>query len=111
MIPGRYELSSRRGLPYRAGVDPGGGGPNEFALSLSHRVADKVVQDVIRAWKSPRPGDVVAEAAQILQSYPLCAVLRDRNCGEWVRQAIRDHAIRYVNSDRSASDGFLELLP
>ena len=111
VIPGRYELPYRRGLLYRGGVDPSGGGPDEFALSIYHREAENVVQDVIRAWKSRRLGDVVAEAAQILKSYKLSAVLGDRYSAEWVRQAFRDHGIRYVISDRSASDSFLELLP
>ena len=105
------ELPYRRELPYCAGVDPSGGGPDELALSICHREADKVVQDVIRAWKSQRPRDVVAEAAQILKSYELPAVLGDRYSGEWVREAFRDHGIRYVVADRSASDTFLELLP
>ena len=47
VIQGRYELPYRRGLPYCAGVDPSGGGRDEFALSICHREADKVVQDVV----------------------------------------------------------------
>ena len=75
MIRGQYELPYRRGLLYRAGVDPSGAGPDEFALSICHREADNVLQDVIGAWKSRRREDVVAEAVQILKSYPLCVVL------------------------------------
>ena len=111
VIQGRYELPYRRGLPYCAGVDPSGGGPDEFALSICHREADKVVQDAVGAWKSRRPADVVAEAAQILKSYRVSAVLGDSYSGEWVRQAFGDHGIRYFVADRSASDTFLELLP
>jgi len=108
---GRYELPYYRRFRYVAGVDPSGGGPDEFALAISHREGEKVVQDVIRGWRSKKPQDVVKECAGIVKSYHCSAVVGDRYSGEWVRDAFRRHGIRYIVSDFTASEAFLELLP
>ena len=50
--PGRFELPYRSDFKYTAGVDPSGGGPDEFALSVCHKEGERIVQDCIRGWRS-----------------------------------------------------------
>ena len=109
--PGRFELPYRSDFRYTAGVDPSGGGPDEFALSVCHKEGERIVQDCIRGWRSQRPADVVAEACRVLESYRIKTVYGDRYSGEWVKQAFRDNGVEYRYADLSASDAFLELLP
>ena len=109
--PGRFELPFRGDFSYVAGVDPSGGGPDEFALSICHLEGQRIVQDCIRGWKSRRPADVVSEATRLLGSYKVKTVYGDRYSGEWVKQAFSDQGVRYRYADLTASDAFLELLP
>jgi hypothetical protein len=111
VVPGRFELPYCGEFQYVAAVDPAGGGPDEFALSVCHLEEDQVVQDCIRGWHSRRPVDVVKETVQLLSSYHIQTVRGDRYSGEWVRQAFGDLGIQYLVTDLTASEAFLELLP
>jgi hypothetical protein len=112
IIPGRFELPFSSGFQYRAGVDPSGGGPDEFTLSIAHAEKDnRIVQDCLRAFRSKRPEDVVEEMAKTLKEYHINKVCGDRYSGEWVRQAFQKQDIGYQVSELTASEAFLELLP
>ena len=108
---GRYELAYSSDHRYYAAVDPSGGGPDEFALSICHKDGERIVQDVIRGWRTKRPADVVKEAAALLKSFRVRRIVGDKYSGEWVRQAFRDEGIEYEVSKLTASQAFLELLP
>jgi len=110
VVHGRHELPYVADFRYVAGVDPAGGGPDEFALSICHKDGP-VIQDVIRGWHSKRPADVVEEAAKLLKTYKISTVVGDRYSGEWVRQAFMTAGIKYVVSSLTSSDSLLELLP
>ena len=90
VVEHRYELPHQSEFVYTAGVDPSGGGPDEFTLSVCHRENNKVVQDLVRGWVSNRPNDIVQEIAKILKTYGISSVKGDKYGGEWVRQASRD---------------------
>jgi len=107
---GRHELPYISEFRYVAGVDPSGGGPDEFALSICHKDGP-VIQDCIRGWNSTKPADAVEEAAVLLRTYNISSVVGDRYSGEWVRQAFMKAGIRYVVSSLTSSDALLELLP
>jgi len=107
---GRHELPYVADFRYVAGVDPSGGGPDEFALSICHKDGP-VIQDVVRGWHSTKPADAVEEAAKLLKTYKISTVVGDRYSGEWVRQAFMKAGIRYVVSSLTSSDALLELLP
>jgi len=107
----RRELEYLSEFRYVAGVDPSGGGADEFALSICHRDGKKVIQDAIRGWRSKRPADVVQEAAKLLKSYKIRTISGDRYSGQWVRQAFLDAGVKYQVSDLTSSDVLLELLP
>jgi hypothetical protein len=117
VMPGRYELPYTKDFRYFAGVDPAGGGDCEFTLSICHCEKtfgirnDIIVQDCLRAYRSKRPEDVVAEMVRTLAAYHVTKVVGDRYSGEWVRQAFHDRGVTYQVSEFSASEAFLELLP
>lgn len=111
VIPDRRELPYRSDLRYFGAVDPSGGGADEFTLAICHRHDGVVVEDLVRGWTSSRPADVVVEAAALLKTYRVSAVVGDHYSGEWVRQAFRQNGITYKVSERSASEAYLELLP
>jgi hypothetical protein len=112
IIPGRFELPYVESFNYCAGVDPSGGGADEFTLAIAHRENNqRIVQDLIRGYKSKKPADVVVEMAGILKAYQISQVTGDRYSGEWVREAFRAQGIEYEVSELTASEAFLELLP
>jgi hypothetical protein len=111
VIPGRRELAPSRSHTYDAGVDPSGGGADEFTVSVCHEHRGKLIQDCLRAYKTNRPADVVKEIASMLKNYGVQSVHGDKYSGEWVRQEFRKYSVDYVVSDITASESFLELLP
>jgi hypothetical protein len=112
LISGRFELPVQPGVHYLAGVDPSGGGLDEFTLSICHGDQDgRIIEDCLRAFKTKRPEDVVGEMAETCKAYHIHRVTGDKYSGEWVRQAFRDRGIEYQVADLTASEVFLELLP
>lgn len=117
---GRHELPPRKGVTYVAGVDPAGGGADEFTLSIVHvegnRQTGRVVQDVLKGkgrvgTQSPDLGDLVREYASIVKRYGLREVHGDRYSGQWVRQAFRDAGITYRETDKDTSQIYLDCEP
>jgi hypothetical protein len=79
-------------------VDPAGGsGSDSMTLAIGHRErSGMVVLDALREVRPPfNPTGVVAEFAQVLQSYRVSRVHGDRFAGEWCRQPFREHGIAY----------------
>jgi hypothetical protein len=112
VVVGRRELPAVEGVRYVAAVDPSGGGSDAFTLSVFHAAGSggerRVVQDVLRGWRSSRSAvsnleAVVAEAAALLKSYGVSTVCGDRYSGQWVRQAFDRHGILY--RDPELADG------
>lgn len=110
VIPDRRELPFVKGR-YIAACDPSGGGKDEFSLSICHKEGNKIVQDVIRGWRSKNPQGTVAEAVDILKRYEIRKVIGDKYSAEWVRGEFRKHGIEYQTAELTASEAFLELLP
>lgn len=112
IIDRRHELPPMTSeYTYSAGVDPSGGGPDEFSLVICHGEDDRIVQDVVRGWKGDRPNDAVKEASDLLKQYRVRQVTGDKYAGEWPKQSFADQGIEYRFSDKTASEAFLELLP
>jgi hypothetical protein len=113
-------VRDRRELPcignhvrYIAGVDPSGGGRDEFSLSICHKDKERkmIVQDVIRGWHSKNPQNVVGEVADILRRYHIRKVVGDKYSAEWVRAEFLKYGVIYETAENTASEAFLELLP
>jgi hypothetical protein len=104
MIQGRHELPPMLSeYCYSAGVDPSGGGPDEFTMAICHREEDHIVQDVVRGWIGDRPNDVVKEASALLKQYRIRQITGDKYAGEWPKQSFADQGIEYRFSDKTAS--------
>jgi len=111
VIPDRHELPPLYKTRYIAACDASGGGADEFTLSICHRGADRIVQDLIRGWRSKNPQGTVAEITQILRRFGIRRITGDRYSAEWVASEFRKHGVEYVVSELTASEAFLELLP
>jgi len=108
----RRELPPAVGVTYRAFVDPSGGRRDAFTCAVGHQLRDRVVVDVVRAWDSPfNPTGVAAECAELLRHYRVTRVVGDRFAGEWPREALRAHHVRYDVSELDRSALYLGLLP
>jgi hypothetical protein len=101
-----------RTFRHGAFCDPSGGQHDSFALGLSHREGDRLVLDVTREWRAPfSPADVVAEAVGLLRAYKISSITGDRYASGWCEGEFRKHGIRYVASERSRSEIYLDSLP
>ncbi len=110
-IPDRFELPPAR-FTYQAFADPSGGAQDAFTLSIAHREKDKIVQDLLRRTRSPfNPQVVVKEYVDLLRQYNVREVTGDRYAGAWVSQSFEDNGIRYIASEKSKSDLYLNFEP
>ena len=110
--PGIRELPPVAGIRYMAFADPSGGGPDAFALSVTHRENGIGVLDVLRETLSPfRPSVVVADYAAILRDYGINTVFGDAYAKEWVIEAFALHGIRYVRYHLTKNEIYLNALP
>jgi len=111
IVRDRRELLPTKDVTYRAFVDPSGGRSDAFTLAIGHRDGDRVVVDVVRAWRPPlNPSGVIQEAAALLKQYQVGRVVGDRYGGEFPREAFRSQGIRYDVADKPKSDLYLGLL-
>lgn len=114
VVPDRHELLYDRHAPraYFAFVDPSGGSQDSMTLAIAHHEGAKIVLDCLREWEAPfQPEQVTAEAAVVLQSYKVRQVYGDRYGGEWPRDRFRAHGIQYVESEKTKSDIYQDMLP
>lgn len=126
-VPGRVEQGYVEGVRYRAFVDPSGGSSDSMTLAIGHtedretghldekgrkKTESYEILDAIRERKAPfSPDAVVEEFTTLLKQYKIAAVTGDRYAGEWAREPFRKKGIKYVLSDRTRSELYLELLP
>lgn len=120
VVADRRELPPVSGTAYSAAVDASGGGADAFTLGIVHAEGDgsdrRVVQDVMRGWRSSRSSRVdlegiVAEIAGIAGSYGIHRLVGDRYSAGWVKQAFERHGIRYDASEFDRSAAYLEAEP
>ena len=91
-----------------------GSGKDAFAEAIAHVEGERVVLDVIRAWRPPfNPSGVIAEAADLLKlkGYGLSNTTGDRYAPGFVAEGFRAHGITYTPSLLDRSQLYLELLP
>ncbi|MBI4584186.1 MAG: hypothetical protein HY717_09220 [Planctomycetes bacterium] len=120
LVPGRFELPPRPGVPYIAAVDPSGGGADAFTLAVVHtELTDGgllVVQDAMKGWSRQGSQNVdlegiVKEIARIVKNYGLSSVIGDRYAGGWVRERFRAEGLHYEESPIDKSAAYLETEP
>ena len=110
---GVRELAPRPGVTYSAFIDAASGsGKDAFTAAVAHQDGERVVLDVVRAWRPPfNPSGVIAEAAALVKSYRLWKATGDCYAPGFVDEGFRSHGIRYEHSERDRSALYLELLP
>ncbi len=107
--PKPLELPHAQGQRYFGFVDPAGGGPDEFTLSIGHRDGDVAVIDLVRGLRGS-PAEIVAEFAEVLRRYGLHRVTGDRYAGRWPGDEFQKHGVIYEQSDLDRTGLYLELL-
>ncbi|MER8709140.1 terminase [Mesorhizobium sp. M1088] len=109
---GLHERPYDRKFRYVAFCDPSGGAHDSMTLGIAHRENDRGVLDCLREVKPPfAPADVVGEFCRVLNVYKVSSVTGDRYAGSWVSDAFRKEGVRYVASERSRSEIYIDSLP
>lgn len=111
VVHGRKELLPRQGTRYFAFADLSGGRADSAALCIGHREAGKIVLDFLREYRAPfSPHAIAGQMSQELQRYGLCIVSGDHFSAEFAVQSFRSHGIRYMPSEKTNSELYLELI-
>jgi hypothetical protein len=111
-IRGRYELPPQAGVKYSAFVDPSGGSADSMTLAIGHEESGIAILDAVREVKPPfSPEAVVLEFSALLKTYNIREVTGDKYAGLWPRERFDVQGIRYVSSEKTTSDLYLEFLP
>jgi hypothetical protein len=114
VVPGRFELPKIEGARYLAWCDPSSGRQDSMTLAIAHldETSRKVILDVVRERRPPfQPEAVIAEFALTLKDYGVSSVRADRYAIGYVKDAFGRQGITVENSDRSASEIYLDFLP
>ena len=87
----------------------GGGGKDNYALSIGHLDADRIVIDVVRS-RAPKfnPEEVTAEYCELLKAYRIGSVIGDKFSGDWASNAFAKYGITYERAAKSKSELYLE---
>jgi len=112
------ELPPNPGHCYRCFVDAASGVPegDSFAITVSHKLGDRVVTDCVRECRPPfSPNEVVSGTLlPLCKTYNINTVVGDAYAGEYPRELIRAAGISYELAQKHKSqlyqDPFLPLL-
>jgi hypothetical protein len=98
---------------YFAHCDPSGGSSDSMSVAVSHLNRDGiVVLDCVREVRPPfSPKAVVAGFAEVLAAYNVRVVTGDRWGGVWPAELFFEHGVTYEVCPRTASEGYLAMLP
>lgn len=100
------------GTQYVAAADPSGGRGDAFAVAVAHAEDDCAVLDAILERRAPfDPASVVAEAADLLRSYGISAIIGDRYSAGWVAEAFAKEGITYQPATNDKSAIYTDALP
>lgn len=101
-----------RQYTYVAFCDPSGGQHDSMTLGIAHREGGRSVLDCLREVRPPfSPEDVVAEFTRVIATYKVQSVTGDRYAGSWVSDAFRRLGVRYIASERTRSEIYIDALP
>ena len=108
------ELPPQPNLYYRGFVDVSAGAVagDAYAIAIGHRAEGRYVIDCIRGRQGPfDPVELTKEYAALCKQYKVTSVTGDKYALEWVTSAWRTAGIRYIRSELTASELYLEALP
>ena len=105
------ELPARESR-YSAFVDVSGGRHDAFALVVGHKDGVLFIVDVVRVWEAPfDPSHVMPEVQSVLNYYKVREVRGDDYAAEWAVAGFKERGLRYVGSEHTKNECFLEALP
>lgn len=111
-VKGRFELPPVSGLRYFGFTDPSGGSRDSFTVAIAHQEKGISVLDYVHEIRPPfSPEDATRELCDALKGYGIREVRGDRYAGMWPIEQFQKHGIRYVQSDKTKSEIYLECLP
>lgn len=110
---GVRERATAPGMRYVAFVDSASGsGRDEFVLAIAHADGERLVLDLVRAWRPPfNPSGAIGEAAAVLKAWGVSTTTGDRYAPGFILEGFRAHGITYAFSERDRSAIYLDLLP
>jgi hypothetical protein len=109
---GRHELPPRRGVRYRAFVDPSGGSSDSFTMCVAHVEGGRILIDLLFEAKAPfDPDHVVKAMVEVLKRYGITTVRGDKYAGEWPRQSFSKQGVSYRVTDYTKSEMYQALIP
>jgi hypothetical protein len=108
------ELPPRRGVFYKAFVDPSGGaiGGDAYTIAICHKEGERFIVDVVRGQSGPfNPRQVTEGYVRLCREYGITTVTGDIYAKEWVQGTYRDFGTSYEPADLNASMIYLETQP
>jgi hypothetical protein len=114
---GRFELPPNRSRRAVAAIDPSGGGLDAFTFAVVVQMPDGgLVQAVMKgeAWVGTLAPDLeglVRDYMRTAKAYGCAEVISDRYAARWVRQAVERHGLRFVASEMTRSEAYLNVEP
>jgi hypothetical protein len=115
--PGVLERPFTSTARYAAFVDAAGGsGQDSMTMAIAHAERDAgrdiAILDVLREFRPPfSPQAVIGELCETLGSYNITKVVGDKFGGQFVQEQFTTRGIRYVASELTKSQLYVELLP
>jgi hypothetical protein len=113
VVPGRVALPVVPGVKYFSFVDPAGGsGRDSMSAAVAHQEADgRVVLDLVIERRPPFSPEAAAEEFSESLSPFVSSVTGDRWGGEWPREQLAKHGLKYELSEKTKSELYGALLP
>ena len=110
---GVYEIAFRENMNPKAFVDMSGGSHDDSVLCASSLLENGTIEQLfLRAIKSPHsPLKAIEEFSKVLKSYNLFEVTGDSYASGFNRETWQQNGVNYIDSERSKSEIYLEMLP
>ncbi len=106
LIPGT--LGPERYNFYQAFTDPSGGRKDQMTLCIGHKAGEKMIVDLLKAWKPPfDPSTVVQDIVSDLKDYGISKITGDRYGAAWVSSSFEKEDVHYESCDKPRSDLYL----
>jgi len=98
---------------YAAFTDASGGaGKDSWSTRIVHAEGIELHDDAVLEIRPPfNTADAARHVAEFLKRYRVLTVWGDRYAGAWPADALRAHGIAYVESERTKSDIYREVIP
>ena len=106
------ELPRLPGVRHYCFTDSSAGRHDHYTACVAHKSGERVIIDALRGHAPPfDPNVVTAEFGKLAKSYGCSEVTGDNFSAEWVVSAWQSAGVRYLRSELTRSEIYLESLP